>query len=519
MRAERFPFLMSLLLAAVAFLAGWLGGRLSADGRFGGVAAALLALLALLLFWWRRQRGHAEFERLRQSEARYRAMVEKSAEAIFLYAPDGRALYVSPTAERLFGYGEAEFLGRARWDLIHPDDVAHAQQRLEDCVRQPGADITAEFRYRTRDGAWRYLEVVAKSRLDDPHIGAVVACHRDVTERKQIEERLKHSEANLLALLENTTDPIWSVDADLRLITCNLAARHGFREAYGKEMAVGMTLEEMLPEADRDYWVRLYRRVLTGEPCRDTYEVEVRGEYFCLDLALNPIQNAGRVTGVAVIARDITGRKRAEATLQMQAMVLDNMLEGVIVSDEQGYTLLTNPAFDAMFGYQRGELTGQHVTVLNADPPEISDRLVRGISEQLKSCGVWRGEVHNRRKDGTTFTSSVHLSALQMAGKRYWISVQDDVTDRKRVQEERDRFFTLSLDMLCVANFDGYFLLLNPSWEETLGWSREELTARPYLDFTHPDDREATTSEALQLANRAGYQTLTFENRYRCKDG
>jgi PAS domain S-box-containing protein len=505
-------------LAAGAFLAGWLSNQvLSGVGPVS--ASAVLLLLAGAGLWFRSRQERVLLERLRRSEARYRAMVEKSAEAIFLYAPDGTALYVSPTVSHLFGYDESEFLGRSRWDLIHPDDLPRARASLEDCVRRPGEDITADFRYRTKDGNWRYLEVVAKGRLDDPNIGAVVACHRDVTERKRIEEHLKQSEANLLALLENTMDPIWSVDTELRLVTSNTAAREGFRRAYGKAMNPGMTLQEMLPEHDQAYWLSLYQRVLGGEPCRDTYETEVQGEYFCLDLSLNPIRANGAISGVAVFARDITGRKRAETTLQTQAMVLNNMAEGVKVTDEDGYILLTNPAFDAIFGYQRDELIGRHATVLNAYPPEENLRMVRGIIEQLKSCGSWRGEMLNRRKDGTPFICDARISALQMAGKHYWISVQEDVTDRKRVQEERDRFFTLSLDMLCVANFDGYFLLLNPAWEQTLGWSREELTARPYLDFIHPDDREPTTSEALQLANRAGYQTMTFENRYRCKDG
>ncbi len=83
---------------------------------------------------------------------------------------------------------------------------------------------------------------------------------------------------------------------------------------------------------------------------------------------------------------------------------------------------------------------------------------------------------------------------------------------------ERDRFFTLSLDMLCIANFDGYFLDLNPAWERTLGFTLEELKAKPFIDFVHPDDRESTIAEAEKIMT-TGQNVASFENRYLCKDG
>lgn len=81
----------------------------------------------------------------------------------------------------------------------------------------------------------------------------------------------------------------------------------------------------------------------------------------------------------------------------------------------------------------------------------------------------------------------------------------------------KDRFFELSIDLLCFLNFDGYFRNLNPAWERALGFSREELMSRPFIEFVHPDDRERTLEQNKRV--RAGEKALAFENRYLCKDG
>ena len=86
-----------------------------------------------------------------------------------------------------------------------------------------------------------------------------------------------------------------------------------------------------------------------------------------------------------------------------------------------------------------------------------------------------------------------------------------------RSPDAEDRFFDLSIDMLAHLDFDGHFRRLNPAWERTLGYSRAELMARPFIEFVHPDDRERTLAQ--NGAVRGGGRALGFENRYRCKDG
>ncbi len=94
----------------------------------------------------------------------------------------------------------------------------------------------------------------------------------------------------------------------------------------------------------------------------------------------------------------------------------------------------------------------------------------------------------------------------------------EDVTERQRAEAELDHFFSASVDMLCIANADGYFKRVNPAFTQALGWSVKEMLVKPFIDFVHPDDHAATLHE-VERQVAAGQKVLQFENRYRHKDG
>ncbi len=97
------------------------------------------------------------------------------------------------------------------------------------------------------------------------------------------------------------------------------------------------------------------------------------------------------------------------------------------------------------------------------------------------------------------------------------LSSGEDITDRVKAEDERDRILDLSSDLICVASMDGYFKYLNPAWETILGYSLDELLERPFIDFIHPEDHGKNDEEVESLSE--GNKTINFENRYIHKDG
>jgi len=93
----------------------------------------------------------------------------------------------------------------------------------------------------------------------------------------------------------------------------------------------------------------------------------------------------------------------------------------------------------------------------------------------------------------------------------------DSGLTKDALRELEARFFDLSVDMLCYLDFSGYFRRLNPAWERTLGFTREELMSKPFIEFVHPDDRDRTLRQNRDV--RGGSQARLFENRYLHKDG
>jgi PAS domain S-box-containing protein len=203
----------------------------------------------------------------------------------------------------------------------------------------------------------------------------------------------------------------------------------------------------------------------------------------------------------------------------MLRAVVEGASQGLLAVDADGVIQWANPKAEAMFAYSPGGLSGQPLS-------RLIPHQFRGVHaaytaryfDEPRSRPMGLGlELTAVRRDGTGFPVEISLSHIVLPQGPLAIAFVSDISARKLLQAERDRFFETSSDLICVARRDGIFEQVNPSFTRELGWTAEELLSRPFESFVHPEDVEKTRA-AFELLLKGG-SLAGFENRYLCKDG
>lgn len=264
----------------------------------------------------------------------------------------------------------------------------------------------------------------------------VVVHNKDTTDLYQKDKELKTKTNRLASVMDSHEGGIWDWDivTDEIYFSPQLAEIRGFSPS---ELEGDFTeWEKALHPDDRPQVLKRVQDCLEGRTpvyfSQHRLTTKSGGWIWVVDrgkvVEWDENGNPTRMTGTDT---DITDAKKAEVQLKLQAEILNSMLEGVNVSDERAHIVFTNPAFDKMFGYESGELLDQSVFVLNQD---ASQDKAGEVMYDLDRFGFWEGEFNSVKKDGTPFISSARINPFLSEGKKYFISVQSDVTEQKEME-------------------------------------------------------------------------------------
>jgi len=358
------------------------------------------------------ERKRAE-EALRESEARYRLLVENQTDMVVKVDTEGRFQFVSPSYCRLFGKTEDELLGKSFVPLVHKDDRERTAKAMEDLYRPPHTAYV-EQRAMTKDG-WRWLGWMDTAILDEEgNVTAIIGVGRDITRRKQAEEALRESEGRWRSLAESSPDHILTLDTDLNIQFANFAS-----PGLTVEDLIGTPLYTYVEQERQSEIKAILENVLkTGDLAKYETEYQTPAGTIYYESHVMPRTVAGEVVGLVMTARDITERKRAEEEIEKLARFPSENPSPVLRIAGDGTVIYANKAGSSLLSTWGG-----------------------GINQALRSD--WRELIAEAVGSGSRNDAEVDvgdrvffLSLIPVAGLDYVNVYGLDITERKHMEEE-----------------------------------------------------------------------------------
>ncbi|MEG4110758.1 MULTISPECIES: PAS domain S-box protein [unclassified Microcoleus] len=479
---------------------------------------------------------------LRNSEEKYRSVVENSLIGIAIIAPiidceipqNCNWIEVNDALCNLLGYERYELMQNNWLELTHPEDFDANLAKLSQMLAGTIDGYISDKRWLKKDGEIVHTRVSLRCiRRQDGSINRMIEVVLDVSDRYRYEAKLKASEEFLNHTINATPDPIFVKDEQHRWMILNDA----FCQLVGKsrQELIGKSDYDFFPQSEAAVFWTKDEEVLRTGVCLETEEkfTDSAGREHIISTKKSVFQIADGSKVIVGTIRDFTEYRQQQKALEQSEARFQKLvanLPGII------YQLRMSATGKMFFPYISSgssklyELEAEAIEenaelIFNGIHPDDLLDLKASIAISATKLEPWQQQWRQTLPSGKVKWLQgaarperlTNESKSSSEGDILWDGLVMDITELKQAQTERDRFFTISLDLLCIVGFDGYFKRLNPAWSTALGYSITELFAKQMIEFVHPDDRKATAAEGAKLI--AGTSSISFENRYICKDG
>jgi len=401
--------------------------RLLMESLVGGLGLLSAGLAAAAVLAARRRLLAA---RLAGERARFATALEQANDAILYFDDQGLLVDVNPRAEAFYGRDRSELVGRPIAELRAPEERAALAGALER-LREQGHTLVESVHLRA-DGA-RFPVEVSSRRLVNGGDATAVAIVRDLSAARE-------AEASFRRLFDNSPFPTWIFDLEtLRFLEVNGAAVDLY--GWSREEFLAMTVADIRPAADRSgFEARVASLRRDPDPSAGYSSRHLRRDGSEREVEISSFAHTfrGRAARVAIV-RDVTEQNRAERELRKLTRAVEQSPATVVITDLEGRIEYVNPKFTELTGYSAAEALGQNPRILKSGL--TPDETYREMWTALAAGRVWRGEICNRRKDGSLFWEAASISPLVDADGRvtHYVAVKEDVTERKRLGAELEQ--------------------------------------------------------------------------------
>ncbi|MFZ5596363.1 MAG: sensor domain-containing diguanylate cyclase/phosphohydrolase [Bacillota bacterium] len=435
--------------------------------------------------------------KLRESEQRYRAILDTIEDGYFEVDIEGKILFANDSACRIFGGTLKELKGKSYKELIAGENAKKVFKVFNSVYLTGIPTKIFDYDIITKDGVPKSIESsVALVRDPDGQPVGFCGIVRDITDRKKVEEALRKSEEKYRELYENAYDIIYIHDMQGNLISMNGAAV----KTYGYSLQPGLNIDRIVaPEymaiAERNIRLQLRDNIARANP----YELLTftkDGRPVWVEVSTRLIREGGRPVAVQGVARDITDRKRMKEALERSERLFRSLIENasdiVLLLDYTGNIRYASPSFKRIGGYNPEDVEGK--SAFSFVHPNDVESLLELFAREIKHPGVTiQREFRYLHKDGSW--RYVEVTGKNMVDDPVVEGViinGRDITERKMMEEalcrEKERLaVTLSSigDAVIAVENDTRVVMINQVAENLTGWKQSEAIGRPLKDIFH----------------------------------